>query len=151
MIKYWREVALFLLVSGAIWAGYSYKGTLDELRATKDQVKSITEARQKEQKAAITQNEIDQTYQSGVQNGKLELDAAISRLNAAIRLRDSRIRNLSSAASSASQCDAGSDAELLRKNGEDRYRLASEADDTVRQLKACQALLKADREICGQK
>ena len=93
-------------------------------------------------------------YQKGLTDGKAELDAALARARGGQRLRDAGARcpavgdrdATGAARAGAGGRDGPQGADLSDAAAEFLLRLAGEADDVVRQLAACQAVVRADRE-----
>lgn len=96
-----------------------------------------------------------ENYEKGKADGKQELDTAIARVHAGYRLRDPGRRTAGAAGQSAgavsapvasTSCgDGAAGAELSEQSSRFLLELAAEADERVRQLTACQAVVAADR------
>ncbi|MDE1714956.1 lysis system i-spanin subunit Rz (plasmid) [Chromobacterium amazonense] len=154
--RFWREALLLLAVAALVWLGYSWRGLSAERDIAQQQAAqahrvamTTQRARAAEHAAAANDAAASAQYQKGLEDGKKELDGAIARLRAALRLRDqqltaARAGNLPATASGAGRCDGEAGADFLAAHGEDALRLAAEADDVVRQLSACQVILQAD-------
>jgi prophage endopeptidase len=155
-IRYWREIGLILIIT-ALWLSFerwrNMKASLEiaNLRVlqAERQIKEWQAVRQIEQQAAINDQAASADYQKGKKDGNKELDNAITGLRTSLRLREQQLasvkQNLPAASSSPLGCDATPRSDFLVTYGEDALRLAAEADNVVRQLTACQAILKQDR------
>lgn len=105
-----------------------------------------------EEKLTEAYSKIDTSYQKGKQDGKAEADALLASRSAGdVRLRDKWIRE--EYKGTVPGATPGSSVRITEArpvfSGEDEeflVRLASEADEVVRQLQACQAITAADRE-----
>ncbi len=93
-------------------------------------------------------------YQKGLTDGKAEVDTAVARVRAGQRLRDPGRTVIATdcpgaavpqAGTGASGRDGQAGAELSAAASEFLLRLAGEADDRVKQLTACQAIVAGDR------
>ena len=111
-----------------------------------------------EAKNAVNVAKASTAYQKGLQNGKAELDSAVARVHAGYRLRDPG--SSGSAANCPGDAPSAPSTATARRDGEAGtylsseassflLKLAGEADDTVRQLIACQAVVIADRETAS--
>ncbi|PRP70896.1 hypothetical protein BUE93_09560 [Chromobacterium amazonense] len=153
LLRYWRELLLLLAVAALVWLGYSWRDLSAEREQAQRHVAQAQayaaaqkHARDAEHSTAVRDAAASAQYQKGLQDGKQDLDGAIARLRAALRLREqqlaaARADNLSAAAAGAGRCDGEARADFLAAHGEDALRLAAEADDIVRQLYACQTVL----------
>lgn len=108
-----------------------------------------------EQRNAALVGAASTAYQEGLSHGKKDVDDAVRRVHAGYRLRDPGRTAAAAecAAGAAAAPDAGAGrrdgeagAELSAAASEFLLRIAGEADDVVRQLTACQAVVAADRE-----
>ena len=103
-----------------------------------------------ERAIAKTQADIDTAYQKGITDGKVQLDSTLSDLRAdVIRLRKRFSCPAAGVSAAAASATVGDDAEasgLQREDAEFLVRLASDADAIALQLKACQAIVKSDRD-----
>lgn len=103
-----------------------------------------------ERAIAKTQADIDTAYQKGITDGKVQLDSTLSDLRAdVIRLRKRFSCPAAGVPAAAASATVGDDAEasgLQREDAEFLVRLASDADAIALQLKACQAIVKSDRD-----
>lgn len=116
------------------------------------------EARQKERDQDIKTNLIVDTYEKDKQNAKAQNDIIIANLNSGvIKLRDKYAASSQSSCPSttgATSADTSSNSketgtELSKESARFLLELASEADDVVNQLQACQDLLVVDRQTCN--
>jgi prophage endopeptidase len=110
-------------------------------------------ARQTERLTAETLNQIAIQYEEDKTDALRERDAVIADLRAGNRrLRDpgaTRQPGLGGASGSATsprQCDGPEAGELSGQTSEFLVGLMAEADEVVKQLTACQAVIRADRE-----
>lgn len=157
LLRYWRELLLLLAGAALVWLGYSWRSLSAERDQAQRQVAQAQSyaaaqkhARAVEHSAAARDAAASAQYQKGLQDGKQELDDAITRLRATLRLREqqlatARAGNLPAAAAGAVRCDGEARADFLAAHGEDALRLAAEADDVVRQLSACQTVLNGKK------
>lgn len=114
-----------------------------------------------ESEAAAAQSAASENYQRGVKDGKAKTDALVAAARAGdLRLRDPGNQAGSGAArgnqAGAAQTAAGTGgcygaagAKLSVEASEFLLGLAGEADDTARQLAACQVILVSDRRLCN--
>ncbi|MBY0444879.1 MAG: hypothetical protein K2Q15_06685 [Burkholderiales bacterium] len=118
---------------------------------TERQIKEWQAVRKIEQQAAINDQAASADYQKGKEDGKKELDNALTGLRTSLRLREQQLAsvkaNLPAASSPPLGCNAPPRSDFLVTYGENALRLAAEADNVVRQLTACQAILKQDRDM----
>ncbi|WP_146042153.1 hypothetical protein [Chromobacterium sinusclupearum] len=157
LLRYWRELLLLLAVAALVWLGYSWRDLPAEREQAQRQVAQAQayaaaqkHARAAEHSAAARDAAASAQYQKGLQDGKQDLDGAIARLRAALRLREQQLaaaQRLPAVAAGAGRCDGEARADFLAAHGEDALRLAAEADDIVRQLSACQTILNGERKL----
>ncbi len=129
------------------------QATLADLQATQEKLRAA------ERNHAAQLNAVSQNYQEQLTNEKQKLNSAIASYRAGtISLRDKH------AASDAPACagfaaeigtgagrrDATEGAQLSQPLAEFLIGLASEADEVVQQLTACQAIVNADRSALVQ-
>ncbi|MTD34047.1 hypothetical protein [Paludibacterium denitrificans] len=159
--KNWKWLAALVAVAGLIALGVEMRGIADRpalasAKADASAARGVTEAVQAarviEHKVAASDAEASAQYQKGLEDGKTELQGAVDRLNAALRLRDAKLTaaragNLSAAATGSSRRDASAPTDFLAAHGSDALRLAAEADDVTKQLTACQAIVASDRAV----
>lgn len=134
-----------------------------ELSAANKRIIELTEtARAQESEHAVELHAISAKYQEDLQNEKIKSDAVVSDVRAGIiRLRDpgsTASRACGGEAGKAAASASGRDGEaggelpstgdgiLSVEAAEFIVRIASEADDIVRQLSACQKVIETDRE-----
>lgn len=131
-----------------------------ELVAANNRITDLeTKAREDEAKHGQAMAQASATYQESLQNEKANRDRTIADLRSgALRLRIQLAGRQSTDGSSAGQadpaavrCDGETFAELSGSAAEFLVGLASEADDVVHQLTACQAVVTADRQFQGEK
>lgn len=158
-LKYWRVLVLLVAVAAVVALGYEMKASLDKpviatAKADASAARSVTvavqHARTVEHQVAASDAAASAEYQKGLEDGKTELQGALDRLGAALRLRNQQLAaarsgNLSAAAAGSSRRDASAPADFLAAYGADAERLAAEADEVVKQLNACQVILANDR------
>ncbi len=127
----------------------------DTLRKANIKIVELEQAaRDDEQRHAIEVNQIAGVYEKEMRNVKADKDAVLAKLRAGtVVLRDPYATGQRSAggeagqvAAGASQCDGGAPGGLSVQTGEFLVGLASEADDIVKQLAACQAVVIDDRK-----
>ncbi|WP_043614317.1 hypothetical protein [Chromobacterium violaceum] len=163
LLRNWKVVAGLVLVAGLVAAGVWLRGTIDKpalaaARADASAARGVTvavqSARRVEHAVAASDAAAAAAYEKGKEDGKQDLDNAVARLRAQLRLRDQQLAagagNLPAAASGAGGRDGEAPADFLAAHGEDALRLAAEADDVARQIGACQVILQADRQSAGQ-
>lgn len=148
-------LAVWLLsLLGTFWAGWSWRGdiaavteTRVELKQSKGEAKAVEQARSVEHSKNERLHEIGTQYEGKRSENESLPSIVVAELrNGNYRLRDElascETRNLSSAAATASQRDAGA------VSGEEiagaAVRIARDSDD---QLRACQAVVAEDRRI----
>ncbi|WP_176219528.1 hypothetical protein [Chromobacterium haemolyticum] len=150
-----KAAAALLLAAVLLFAGWHYRSALAERDAAAQRAEAaetvvVAEkaARAKEQSTAKSDASAAAAYQEGLENGKVELQGAVARLRAQLRLRDQRAAggNLPDAATGAGRRDASAPTDFLAAHGDDALRLAAEADDAVRQLSACQKIIMNGRQ-----
>ena len=128
------------------------------LRAANEEISQLnTQAREQERQHAEAMAHISTQFQEQLQHVKSQKDSVIADLRTgAVRLRIPVTAPSTSAAcggipaeafASAAGRDGETRAELSAEAAEFLVGLASEADEVVQQLSACQALLQADREV----
>lgn len=135
-------------LAGAYWLGGNHVQAKWEAADAKAKASAVQSARKIEHKVAASDAAASENYQKGLEDGKTELQGALDRLRAALRLREQQLagaRAVPATADSAGRRDASAPADFPSAHGDDALRLAAEADDVVRQLTACQALVTADR------
>ncbi|MNM06986.1 Bacteriophage lysis protein [compost metagenome] len=149
-------LALVWLLSllGTFWAGWSWRGdiaavteTRAELKQSKGEAKAVEQARSVEHSKSAAMADIGERHEQDRQAAEAVPDSVVADLRAdRYRLRGElascETRNLSSAAATASQRDAG--AVSREEIAGAAVRIARDADD---QLRACQAVVRADRSI----
>lgn len=103
-----------------------------------------------ERAIAKTQADIDTAYQKGITDAQAQLDSTLADLRSdVIRLRKRFSCTPASVQATAAGATVSDDAEsggLQREDAEFLVRLASDADAVALQLKACQAIVKSDRD-----
>lgn len=103
-----------------------------------------------ERATAKTQADIDTAYQKGITDAQAQLDSTLADLRSdVIRLRKRFSCPAASVPATVAGAPVGDDAEsggLQREDAEFLVRLASDADAIALQLKACQAIVKSDRD-----
>jgi hypothetical protein len=117
-----------------------------------------SQARAQEHRHADDLALASQTYQEKLAHEKAAHDRTVADLRSgALRLRIELARRqtgsgsaTAEAVSSAGRCDGETRAELSAASAEFLVGLASEADEVVHQLTACQAVVTADRQIQSQ-
>lgn len=146
-------LAWLLSLLGAFWAAWSWRGdiatvteTRAELKQSKGEAKAVEQARAVEQGKSAALADIGEGHEQDRQTAEGVPDSVVADLrNGNYRLRDElascETRNLSSAAATASQRDAG--AVNREEIAGAAVRIARDADD---QLRACQAVVLADRK-----
>lgn len=147
-------VALVLSLVLALWRIDSVSTARDQESARADGAEQREQGLQQvltdERAIAKTQADIDTAYQKGITDGKVQLDSTLSDLRAdVIRLRKRFSCPAAGVPAAAASATVGDDAEasgLQREDAEFLVRLASDADAIALQLKACQAIVKSDRD-----
>lgn len=129
-----------------------------ELTAAKTRIKTLEdEARAKEHAHGLAMVAASTQYQKDLSHEKATKDGVIADLRSgARRLRIELAAAKATGGSSAAQvgagpgrCDGQTTAELSESAAEFLVGLASEADEVVHQLTACQAVVTADRQLKG--
>lgn len=147
-------VALVLSLVLALWRIDSVSTARDQESARADgaeqREQGLEQVLTDERAIAKTQADIDTAYQKGITDGKVQLDSTLSDLRAdVIRLRKRFSCPAAGVSAAAASATVGDDAEasgLQREDAEFLVRLASDADAIALQLKACQAIVKSDRD-----
>lgn len=160
----WKPIALIISLLVAGYLGYELRGVMADRDAQTVQSKALqqdktnlTEAvsqahniQARHEQAAQQIAAADSNYIQGVNDGKKELDNAITDLRNTLQLRTEQLDaerrkhqqsepgHLPDTAACASQCDGYPESGFLAAHGEDALRLAAEADDVTRQLQSCQ-------------
>ncbi|MGC0155851.1 hypothetical protein ACPRNU_25630 [Chromobacterium vaccinii] len=156
-MQLWREIVLAAAVAALAFLGWEMRAVIAQrdaavVRASlaQQQVAATQAARAREHQAAADDAATSAAYEKDLEDGKLELQAALARHAAALRLREQQPAagrgDLPAAATGAGRRDASAPADFLAAHGEDALRLAGEADDVVRQLSACQSVIRSDRQ-----
>lgn len=134
----------------------------EELASANKKILDLTDkARKDEAQHNLNLATISTEYEEYKKNDKLKNDKVIADLNTGvIRLRDKYANTIGQATctsgvsettASTSERNGETGTELSTKTSEFLYRLASESDDVVKQLTACQAVVIEDRRLCGIK
>lgn len=161
IVKNWKWLAALVAVAGLIALGVEMRGIADrpalasakaDASAARGVTVAVQDARVIEHKVAASGAESSAQYQKGLEDGKTELQGAVDRLSAALRLRDAKLAatragNLPAASAGAGRRDASAPADFLAAHGQDALRLATEADDVTKQLTACQEIVAGDRAV----
>ncbi|AOZ48858.1 hypothetical protein BKX93_01830 [Chromobacterium vaccinii] len=157
MMMPWREIGLAAALAALAFLGWEMRAVIAQrdvavARASQaqQQVAATQAARAREHQAAADDAATALAYEKELENGQLELQAALARHAAALRLRQQQPAaergDLPAVAAGAGQRDGAAGGDFLAAHGEDALRLAGEADDVARQLAACQALIQSDRQ-----
>lgn len=153
----WRLGIAAALLALAAWSGWALRGVLaerDQAQTGQAQAQQTTaivqDARRIERRAAEDMTATSAAYQKGIEDGKKDLDAAVARWRAAVRVRDQQLAAARAAvpatAATAGGRDASAPSGFPGADGEAALRLAAEANDVVRQLTACQRVAGEGRE-----
>ncbi|WP_374424979.1 hypothetical protein [Chromobacterium sp.] len=161
----WRLILAGIVLVAVAAAGWHYRAVLAERdaasqRAAAAETVVVAEkaARAKEQSTAKSDASAAAAYQEGLENGKVELQGAIARLRAQLRLRDQLAdgSNLPAAAAGAGEHngEAGAEfseaqraklAEALERFGVEQYAIAGDSDNAAKKLGTCQVILATGR------
>ena len=152
------------LVLGALFGAYRHGVTTERatwqvrMNAALAEAMSQTadlqrKAREAEQASAQAMQTIDNAYQQGRADAQNDFDRTMAeRDSGAIRLHDrftctdtSAAGGLPEASTSTSKRDAARTGGLQREDEAFLVQLAKRADDAVRQLQACQSIVRKDR------
>ena len=147
-------VALVLSLVLALWRIDSVSTARDQESARADgaeqREQGLEQVLTDERAIAKTQADIDTAYQKGITDAQDQLNSTLSDLRAdVIRLRKRFSCPAAGVSAVAASATVGDDAEasgLQREDAEFLVRLASDADAIALQLKACQAIVKSDRD-----
>ena len=150
-------LAVLALLAGVWWHGHSRgaAGVQAEWDADRAQLNTKLlaqerSARAAEQQHAQTLATIDAKYQENERNAQLETDRLRAQLRAGtVRLSVPVVAgscSLSAAGSGAGSSDGAARADIQPAAADDLVALAADADAVVRQLSACQAVVRADRD-----
>ncbi|WP_155419273.1 hypothetical protein [Chromobacterium subtsugae] len=156
LLKYWREALLLVVIVALLALGWEMRAVIAQRDAAvarasqaQQQAAATQAARAREHQAAVDDAATAAAYEKDLENGQLELQAALARHAAALRLRQQQPAagrgDLPAIAAGAGQRDGAAPADFSAAHGDDALRLAAEADDVVRQLSACQAVIRSDR------
>lgn len=113
------------------------------------QVSAVEAMRQEEHARAGAVNAADVAYQRGLQDGKAAADNVLAGVADGTYVLRDKFRCPARAAEASAGPGVGdgrAPAVLSDADVQFLVRIASEADDTVRQLAACQAVVEADRQ-----
>ncbi|MBX9267178.1 hypothetical protein [Chromobacterium violaceum] len=156
MIMPWKGIALAAALAALAFLGWEMRAVIAQrdaavVRASlaQQQVAATQAARARERQAAADDAATAAAYEKDLEDGKLELQAALARHAAALRLRQQQSAagrgDLSTVTPGAGQRDGAAPADFSAAHGDDALRLAAEADNIVHQLAACQAIVESDR------
>lgn len=152
----WKGIVLASALAALAFLGWEMRAVIAQrdaavARASQaQQLAAATQAaRAREHQAAADDAATAAAYEKDLEDGKLELQAALARHAAALRLRQQQPAagrgDLPAVTAGAGQRDGTAPADFSAAHGDDALRLAAEADDVVRQLAACQAIVGSDR------
>ncbi|MGY8624361.1 hypothetical protein [Chromobacterium violaceum] len=170
MIMPWKEIALAAVLAALAFMGWEYRNLgaeRDVAKAEAAQARSNEAASQRaravEHKAAASDAAASAQYQKELENGKKDLDGAVARLRAALRLREQQLAaarggDLPATVGAAGGRDGEAAAEFsgaqraklveaLERFGIDQYAIGSDADNTAKRLSACQSIAESDRAM----
>jgi prophage endopeptidase len=156
-------VAVALLEFMIVFAGYEHgvsternhqqlviANMISEHQAEEARLQDII--RENEHRAAERMVAIDQHYQESLQNAQQDIDKLRADVHAGtIKLRKHftcpALPNTqgTAAATGTGGSDAGEEGGLSNEDADVLISIAKEADDVVRQLQACQAIVRSDR------
>lgn len=149
LVTAWLTSLFFAFLAGWQWKGdrAEIRETRAELRQSKAEAKAVEHARSMEHAQNERLHEIGTQYEAERSENESLPSAVLADLRAGnYRLRDElascETSRLSSTAATASQRDAGADSR--EQIAAAAIRIARDADD---QLRACQAVVLADRTI----
>ncbi|KMN36489.1 hypothetical protein VI26_06500 [Chromobacterium sp. LK1] len=161
-----KAAAALLLAAIFLFGGWHYRSALAERDAAGQRAEAAERvaagekaARAQEQATARSDNAAAEAYQEGLENGKVELQGAVARLRAQLRMRDQRAAgagNLPATAAAAGSRDGDAAAEFsgaqreklaaaLERFGVEQYSIAGDANKAAGRLNACQVILATDR------
>ncbi|AVG17762.1 hypothetical protein CFN79_18875 [Chromobacterium vaccinii] len=154
----WKGIVLAAALAALAFLGWEMRAVIAQrdaavARASQaQQLATATQAaRAREHQAAADDAATTAAYEKDLEDGKLELQAALARHAAALRLRQQQPAagrgDLPAVTASAGQRDGAAPADFSAAHGDDALRFAAEADDVVRQLAACQAIVESDRAV----
>lgn len=150
-------LAVLALLAGVWWHGHSRgaAGVQAEWDADRAQLNTKLLAQERSARAAEQQHAqalaaIDAKYQENERNAQLETDRLRAQLRAgAVRLSVPVVAgscSLSATGAGAGSGDGAERADIQPAAADDLVALAADADAVVRQLSACQAVVRADRD-----
>ncbi|WP_053074502.1 hypothetical protein [Chromobacterium sp. LK1] len=167
LLRNWKLLAGLLLAAGLAAAGWHYRQVLAERDVAAQRAEMAERvaagekaARVKEQETARSDNAAAEAYQEGLENGKVELQGAVARLRAQLRMRDQQLAAAGSYLPDASAGAGGRDGEAsaefsgaqreklaaaLERFGVEQYSIAGDANKAAGRLNACQVILNSDR------
>ena len=154
----WKQLFVLASISFILFAGFLLGESHVRKQWNAERLIQAQElAKQKDNVIAVEREQVKESvkiseeYQKGLHDGKNELQAAINRLTVERdRLRQQQANGkqpVSATATGSGGCNASQRADFFVTHGEDALRLAGEADDVVKQLKACQNQLTSDRAV----
>lgn len=164
LLPYLAGAAIVLaVVSGLLWMGYrhgvtttdnAWQSRWDKQAADLAIARADAErlARQAERNSALAMAAIDKAYQQGQADGKAQADRTIADLRSGnARLRERFTcppagNDMPDPTGTTGRSDAGEARGLQRDDAEFLIRYAERADEVVRQLQACQAIIQQDRQ-----
>ncbi|MGR2681519.1 hypothetical protein [Chromobacterium haemolyticum] len=162
----WKEIVLAAALAALAFLGWEFRNLGAERDAAAAQAEqarnaeaAVQRARAVEHKVAVSDAAAAAAYQEGLENGKVELQVAVSRLRAQLRMRDQLAAgggSLSEASAGAGGRDGEASAEFsgaqreklaaaLERFGVEQYSIASDSDKAAGRLNACQVILNSDR------
>lgn len=157
--KHWETSAGVAKGTTDTTAKYAKRDNEALLKAIDEKRKAEARVAKLEDEAAKKVTTADADYQRGLQDGKAKTDAAVARVHAGYRLRDSggtagaagKPGGAVTAAGDPAKRDGEAGAELPRATGcdlsertsEGLIRLAGDADEVTKQLTACQAVARS--------
>ncbi|WP_440216882.1 lysis system i-spanin subunit Rz [Chromobacterium piscinae] len=156
MMMSWKGIVLAAALAALAFLGWEMRAVIaqrDAAVARASQAQQLAAATQavrvREHQAAADDAATAAAYEKDLEDGKLELQAALARHASALRLRQQQPAagrgDLPAITAGAGRRDGDAPADFSAAHGDDALRLAAEADDVVRQLSACQAIVGSDR------
>jgi prophage endopeptidase len=133
---------------GAGWKVESWRWDASLKEAAEARAQALSDGIKEQNERALHQEAIASTFEKGKADVAKRKDAVIADLRADVFiLRDPGLSTGSTTVTArAGECDGGAPGKLSRPASEFLLGLASDADEVTKQLAACQAVVRSDRE-----
>ena len=156
----WKQLFVLAAITFILFAGFRLGESHVRKQWNAERLIQAQElAKQKDKVITVEREQVKESvkisdqYQKGLNDGKNALQTAVNRLTVERdRLRQQQSNSkqpVPTIDTGSGGCNASQRTDFLVTHGEDALRLANEADDVVKQLKACQNQLASDRAALG--